>query len=297
MVYQRCLRLLESYLKDLNEAFQANDDPPECNFALLPLDMIAALTRSLGTEIMTQFVSQTNLLPLLFEILKDRDYRIDPSKFALIGDMARVVPQCLEPLVPTIMPLLLEVTSIRNLFRSLDTSHNALWAIGEIMVAYTKDKNQHEVPQFLSPYLEEILTRTFYILRTPEADDLTETAAILTGRVGWICPRALLESKYQIQEIYKPFVISIRNLHDDVEKTEALKGFMCVLVKNPEVMLPHLLLSIDVLLNWHGKDVDLANSIASFLNYIKTRLGEQWHTVFESFPNYVKKRITEFYKC
>lgn len=59
------------------------------------------------------------------------------------------------------------------LFIYLDTTHNALWAIGEMSVAFAKEKNQQEVPEFLSPYLEEILNRCFYILSTPEADELT----------------------------------------------------------------------------------------------------------------------------
>jgi hypothetical protein len=53
-----------------------------------------------------------------------------------------------------------------------------------------------------------------------------ETAAVLVGRLAWICPRVLIESKFKLSEILKPFTISLRNLGDGNEKAQALKGML-----------------------------------------------------------------------
>lgn len=59
---------------------------------------------------------------------------------------------------------------------TLDLSHNALWAMGEIAIALSPEKKLNDVPAFLAPFLEEILKRAFYILTSPEADCLTGTS-------------------------------------------------------------------------------------------------------------------------
>jgi hypothetical protein len=259
--------------------------------------MLSGLLRSIGSDLGT-LIDQTNFMNLLVAIMKNVDYYVDQSKFALIGDMARFVPDRLYPLVNDIFPILL--TGTNSMCQYIDTTHNALWAIGEMAVAFSKEKNQQNPPDFLSPFLEETLKRGFYILSSPEADDLTETAAVLLGRIAWVCPRVLIDSQFQLKEILKPFCISLRNLGDGIEKTEALKGFMCVIQSKVELIMGQgdLSMVLDLVLNWHGRDEELINTIGTFLHFIKNQLGQQqWDGLTTVFPNFVKTRIVDFYKC
>jgi transportin-1 len=296
-IFQRSLKLIENYLKELDDAMRTNDEPPDNAFAILPLDMLSGLLRAIGSDIGC-FIDQSNYMNLFIELLKNVDYQVDQSKFALIGDMARFVPDKLYPLVGDLFPILL--TGTNSMCQHIDTTHNALWSIGEIIVAYSKEKNQQNPPDFLSPYLEETLKRAFYILSAPEADDLTETAAVLLGRIAWACPRVLIDSQYQLKDILKPFCISLRNLSDGTEKTEALKGFMCVIQSKVDLIMGQgdLSMVLDLVLNWHGRDEELINTIGTFLHFIKNQLGPQsWDGVTSVFPNFVKTRIVDFYKC
>jgi len=296
-IFQRSLKLIDTYLKDLDDAMRTNDEPPDNSFAILPIDMLSGLLRSLGSDIGI-LIDNSNYMNLFVELLKNVDYAVDQSKFALVGDMARFVPDKLFPLVNNLFPILIAGTN--TMCQYIDTTHNALWAIGEIVVAYSKEKNQQNPPEFLSPYLEDTLKRVFYILSSPEADDLTETAAVLLGRIAWACPRILIESQYQLKEILKPFCISLRNLGDGLEKTEGLKGFMCVVQTKTDLVMGQadLAMVLDLLLNWHGRDEELINTIGTFMHFIKTHLGQQqWDGVISVFPNYIKTRIVDFYKC
>jgi hypothetical protein len=45
--------------------------------------------------------------------------------------------------------------------------------MGEIAIALSPEKNLNDVPPFLAPFLEEMLTRGFFVLTSPEADELT----------------------------------------------------------------------------------------------------------------------------
>jgi transportin-1 len=296
-IFQRCLKLIETYLKELDHAMRTNDEPPDNSFAILPIDMLSGLLRSIGSDL-GGLIDQSNFMYLLVEVLKNVDYYVDQSKFALIGDMARFVPDRLYPLVNDVFPILL--TGTNSMCQYIDTTHNALWAIGEMAVAFSKEKNLQNPPDFLSPFLEETLKRAFYILSSPEADDLTETAAVLLGRIAWVCPRVLIDSQYQLKEILKPFCISLRNLGDGIEKTEALKGFLCVIQSKVELITGQgdLSMVLDLVLNWHGRDEELVNTIGTFLHFIKGQLGpQQWDGLTSVFPNFVKTRIVDFYKC
>lgn len=75
---------------------------------------------------------------------------------------------------------------------------------------------------------------------------------------------------------------------------------MCVIQSKLELIMgpADLSMALDLLLNWHGRDDELVNMIGTFLHFIKNQLGEQqWSNVTKVFPNFVKSRIVEFYKC
>jgi hypothetical protein len=64
------------------------------------------------------------------------------------------------------------------------------------------------------------------------------------------------------------------------------------------MIIPHISLVVDVLIQWYGKDEGLANTIGTFLHYIKSRLGpQQWDALYNVCANFVKKKLVEVYKC
>lgn len=122
----------------------------------------------------------------------------------------------------------------------------------------------------------------------------------------------MVETNFRLSEVIKPFTISLRNLGDGNEKTQALKGisgwvefdyrsylgFLSVIELNPDMIIPHISLVVDVLIQWHGNDEALTNTIGTFLHYVKNKLGpQQWEALFSVCANFVKKRLVEVYKC
>lgn len=55
--------------------------------------------------------NQSNFMNLFVELLKVKDFAVDQSKFALIGDMARLIPDKLYLLSNDIFPLLINGTN------------------------------------------------------------------------------------------------------------------------------------------------------------------------------------------
>ena len=101
---------------------------------------------------MANVIDESNFMQLFVELLKDKDYYVAQSKFALIGIIIIII--------------------IIIIIDCLDTCNNAMWAIGEIIVAYSSEKFANEPPAFLSPYLEEILTYSFHIIGLEDVDDI-----------------------------------------------------------------------------------------------------------------------------
>jgi hypothetical protein len=294
-IYFRSLKIMEKYLIEVNAANQADDDPPDPEFVMCPLDMIASLCNVFGAN-MAGVMDQSNFMQLFVELLKDKDYVIAQSKFALIGDMAKNVPDKLSPILSFSLPIL--ITNIKTT-RWQDTCNNAFWALGEIIVAYSETKYNNDPPAFIAPYLEDILTYAFHIMGNDDEDGLLETVAVLIGRVAWICPRLLIDSQFKLKDVMISFLTNIRSLGDSPEKSDALKGLCGVVKLNPEVIFDDIPLVIDVMLDYSGKDEELIMMIGALLIYLKSLTNQQdggWAKIVKLLPSILTIKLFDFYK-
>lgn len=101
--------MLENYFKELHEALNTNEDLPDNVFAVLPLDMVSALLQSQGRDL-APYIQQSNFGTLFGLVMQNLDYAMDLSKFALVGDLARFVPEFVAPIVHEVYPILLAGT-------------------------------------------------------------------------------------------------------------------------------------------------------------------------------------------
>jgi transportin-1 len=294
-IYFRSLKMIEKYLIEVNAANQADDDFPDPEFVMCPLDMIASLCNCFGSN-MSGVIDQSNFMHLFVELLKDKDYFIAQSKFALIGDMAKNIPDTLSPILNFSLPIL--ITNIKTT-RWQDTCNNALWALGEILVAYSESKYSNDPPTFIAPYLEDMLTYSFHIIGRDDVYELLETVAVLIGRIAWICPRLLIDSQFKLKDVMITFLTNIRSLGDSPEKSDALKGLCGVVKLNPEVIFDDIPLVLDVILDYSGKDEELIMMISSVLNYLKSLTNQReggWEGVVKLLPKSLTVKLFEFYK-
>ncbi|KAI8988345.1 armadillo-type protein [Mycotypha africana] len=147
------LRQEEAYY-DEDEFFEENED-----FIVVPLDLLSGIVQGLGTKV-EPFVIQTNLLPLLTVCAHyESRYAVLQPTYALIGDLAKACFHLLPPYLDKIMAELIRQIKENDdnaAFKSV--RNNAIWAIGEISLRWTKEA--------MEPYLDPLLQQLIPILQS-----------------------------------------------------------------------------------------------------------------------------------
>ena len=100
---------------------------------VVALDLLSGVTQGLGSDVIPLVNSiQPMALSLLLICLRDPGNDVQQSAFAFLGDLAISCFEVLRPLIPQIMPLVIQqITPNFEPSRS-SVVNNATWAVGEI---------------------------------------------------------------------------------------------------------------------------------------------------------------------
>jgi transportin-1 len=289
-IYDRCVSTIEKYLVAASLHQQnPNIEPPIRDFLTVSLDMISSLCNALGREI-TGLVVNSKLIPLLMEILKDSSADFSQSSFALVGDLARYCSSSLTKVVPVIVPILIEGTYH---FRLEAMCNNAYWALSEIIIAVSENRPMDSFPPQFRDHAQKILERCLIVFKDESVSYLLETVAVVIGRLGWVCPHLIVQS---LPPILRPLCIALRNLPDDIEKEEGLRGLCEMIRTKPEVVLPEFQTFCDLVVSWNGHDPELKHIFTVLLTNFKSKLGSQWNKIFRSFSNHLQNQLINKYQ-
>jgi len=278
-IYDRSLKLIETVLVATSMHYQTGSPMPNKEFLICSLDIISGLCEALRNTI-EPLILNSKLIPLLLEIVKDKDRYYTQSGFALIGDIAKyAIKGYTNLVVPSLIPLL--VSGTRSRF--YETINNAIWALGEIA-----KRIQPDIIQPFSVNIYEAIIDVF-----GKSDDLRmlDTCVVALGRLGINFPDQLAPN---LKAIFKSMCGTLKKLPDDDEKLDAIIGLCAAVRKNPVDILPHFELFCDVLAG--VQDKSLESALGTLLHDFKKVIDPtEWNTKLESFKPQTKNNLRKKY--
>ncbi|KAF2124803.1 ARM repeat-containing protein [Dothidotthia symphoricarpi CBS 119687] len=236
-IFARCIKVIQ---RNLEDGVMASENPgmeiPDKDFLVTSLDLLSAIVQALQRQDSAQLVAASpNFFQLLAFCMKHPENDVRQSAYALLGDCAIYVFEQLQPCLPTILEILIEQLDVSQIHLRADETgysviNNACWSVGEIAMRQ-KDGMQ--------PYVDRLLRTVGTILfdeNVPES--LNENAAISLGRLGLGCAQQLA---VHLAQIAPPFIRVIKKVMWTDEKSDALTGFMRMILANPGAMEQSLL--------------------------------------------------------
>ena len=151
---------------------------------------------------------------------------IRQSAHALLGDMAISCFPLLKPIVPTIMPSVIEQIVVEPEIDCVSVCNNAAWAAGEIALQFVGDAAP------LEPFVSTITARLIPILLNSKSPkSLTENAAVTIGRLGLVAPNLIAP---QLGDFATAWCSALWDIKDNDEKDSAFRGFCMLISVNPQ---------------------------------------------------------------
>ncbi len=232
-VFTRCINIIHHNLEDYwRAASNPVMDQPDKDFLVTSLDLLSAIIQALQEPKSAELVStsQPNLFELLAFCMKDVNNDVRQSAYALLGDCAIYVFPQLQPFLPSILEILIAQLDLSQIIIDAEETgysvvNNACWSAGEISMRQLGG---------MTPYVDRLLQKLAAILfnaNVPES--LNENAAIALGRLGIGCAQSLAP---HLATFAPPFMKAMRNVEWTDEKSHALRGFVEVVLQNPQAM-------------------------------------------------------------
>ncbi|EEH50569.1 uncharacterized protein PADG_06648 [Paracoccidioides brasiliensis Pb18] len=232
-IFTRCIKILYTNIQDYLTAINNNTgDEPDKDFLVTSLDMLGAIIQAIEPQKSSELVrtSQPPLFELLCFCLEDSNWEVRISSYALLGDCAINIFPTVEPVLHTIVPILikqLDLNSIRDdeSENALRVINNACWASGEIAAASKAG---------MAPFLENLYQALATIVSNEEVpDSVNENAAMALGRLGIGCPEQLAP---HLGEFADMFLRSMAKIDFTREKASSFFGFNQIVRQNPKAM-------------------------------------------------------------
>jgi transportin-1 len=150
---------------------------------------------------------------------------IRQSAHALLGDMAISCFGLLKPIIPQIIPAVIEQIIDDPAPDCISVCNNAAWAIGEIALQYNADASP------LEPFVPSLIQRLVPLLLNPKSPkSLSENAAVTIGRLGLVCSTQVAPL---LGTFAQAWCTALWEIKDNDEKDSAFRGFCMLISKNP----------------------------------------------------------------
>jgi len=278
-IFDRSLRLIESVLLGTVLYLQnpKDNDLPNRDLLICSIDLLSGLCEALKHRI-EPLVMTSKLIPLIIEICQEPTPDVSQSCYALIGDLSKYSMPTLLPSVPKLIPLLLKGIN----HRFAESTNNAIWGLGEIIMTAPKE--------LILPYSEQIHKAVKHAFDEGIA---TETCAVTMCRLAINVPALLAHS---LRKLLQPICVALGNLPEETEKIDAVKGLCHVVSMNPADTVPQFEAFCDLLAGFYDPSPELMNIFGNLLHAFKNQTQpNEWEKVMESFPNRISKIFKEKY--
>jgi transportin-1 len=139
-----------------------------------------------------------------------------------------------------------------------------------------------------------ILQHLILIISRPThevARALLENTAITIGRLGMAAPQTVAPL---LEAFAAPLLLALRGIRDDVEKEHAFRGLVEIVSLNPAGVMGALPALYAAIGSWEELPPDLAPTLTSIATAYKAQVpAEAWPSFYASFPEHLRRRLTE----
>lgn len=230
--FTRCIKIIQDNLEEGNLAETTGYyDQPDKDFLVTSLDLLSSIIQALDESRSAELVAtaQPNFFELLAYCMRDTNNDVRQSAYALLGDCAIYVFAQLQPYLGSIMDILIMQLDLGQAAEDPDTVfrviNNACWSAGEIAMRQQSG---------MSPYVDRLLEKLATILLSNEVpESLNENSAIALGRLGIGNSKQISQ---HLSGFAPPFLAVIRKVGWTDEKCHAMKGFVHVVLENPQAL-------------------------------------------------------------
>ena len=227
---------------------------------------------------------------------------IRQSAHALLGDMAISCFGILRPVIPQIMPSVIEQITADPPGDCISVCNNAAWASGEIALQYLSDPTPFEG---FVPLLTDRLIPILLNSKSPKS--LAENAAVTIGRIGLVCPALVAPD---LDKFSQAWCLALWEIKDNEEKDSAFKGFCMMIGANPAglenvcVWSPFQTIPLtpqsfiwfcNAVVKWQHPSSQLDNMFRQILQGFKSGFGDRWDATTANFPPVIRERLKERY--
>ena len=152
------------------------------------------------------------------------------SSYALLGDCAIHIFSHLQPVLPILLPILIQQLDIGSLpdeeaDAAFAVVNNACWSCGEIAM---QEKSG------LGPYVIDVYERLLAIINNEDIPlSVHENAATALGRLGTYYHEILAP---RLPEFARTFLRIMERVEANNEKGQAFTGLNAVIIRNPQAM-------------------------------------------------------------
>ncbi|KAI9646244.1 hypothetical protein NHQ30_005684 [Ciborinia camelliae] len=232
-VFSRCVTIIRQNLEEFMAAVNNPGlDTPDKDFLVTSLDLLSAIIQAVDDKQSAELVSrsQPQLFRLLVYCMEDPENDVRQSSYALLGDCAKYVFPQLQEFLPTLLPVLirqLDLDSIvdEQIESTFSVLNNACWSAGEVAIQYQKD---------MAPYVPKLSEKFLEILSNQMVPkSVNENAAIALGRMGLFNAEILSP---HLATFSQPFLKALEGVDHTLEKATAFKGFLSIVMLNPQAM-------------------------------------------------------------
>lgn len=132
----------------------------------------------------------------------------------------------LKPVVPQILPSVLEQIVVEPPVDCISVCNNAAWAVGEVALQFNNDSAA------LEPFVPALIQRLIPILLSSKSPkSLSENAAVTIGRLGLVCPALVAP---ELPNFAQAWCTALWEIKDNDEKDSAFRGLCMMISANPE---------------------------------------------------------------
>jgi len=266
-VWDRCVRLIQTYLMEMAMSKeQPHLDEPNSKFAVCSLELISAIVEGLKAG-SADLIIESNLIPLLVEIVPDQTVAIMRASFLLTGNIASTCYALIAPAMDQVMPIL--VANIRPRVQHTSLSLNASWSVKEFTT---------RSGEAMAPYAEEITRRCVNIIHDPHQHyQFHINAAILLGSIASIFPHIVAVN---VENFVAPWCALLASMDEDDDKKSSFFGLLEVVRTNPEPILQHFDAFANAVASWAVPPNSLKGAFIEIFQAYQHQLGLQvWQQV------------------
>eukprot|EP00003_Mantamonas_plastica_P028107 TRINITY_DN624_c0_g1_i4.p1 TRINITY_DN624_c0_g1~~TRINITY_DN624_c0_g1_i4.p1 ORF type:complete len:483 (-),score=137.86 TRINITY_DN624_c0_g1_i4:492-1940(-) len=286
-IFEKCVLLLQRSIEIKYACIENNEPLPQPDLLIVILDCMGAISDHLPKKIssMWHYVDENFDLPVpLVEYIKDcaedGSQNVRRNAFGMIGDLASLDVDILEPVFDDVMALMLETMSSRVHIKPSVIS-NAAWAMGELVESLKEE---------MEPFVDEMLELMVKAIREDKIKvTLLQNLTITLGKIMKYFPDASLQ---YLESLTQEYCVGLTYISDAGSREESYMSFCKLVEMQPELITQDFFYFCDALCFHEDTSNELEELFQSLMETFKEALSEEdWDHYFSRFPDLLRESM------